>query len=234
MTPIPNKANLFRFPTLRRPTPLIYAICCHELEIVQQLVGIGADITQAVYSWHPVHYAAAVRDLAILNYILSVAPKEIEAETDHKATPMHFAIAANNLEMVVLLLSKGADVLHTNSNGDSPLHMSMILINPQITKILLAFGAQADATNNKGQVPADIAKERNIAPMLAFLEELEQNPKLIPSRQQVLADFPVNIGKSLDTDEPAADTETLVERLDAMSQRMNNVEEMLQIQQNKQ
>ncbi|OHT14162.1 ankyrin repeat protein [Tritrichomonas foetus] len=229
---------MFRLPSVRRPTPLIYAICCHQLNVVKLLVSLGADLKRSIYSWHPIHFAAAVRDVEILDFLLNSCPDEIEAVTDHQvlylifyATPLHFAVTANCVEMVILLLSRGANVNHANSDKETSLHMSMVLFDTQIAKILLAFGAKSESLNARKMTPLQVAQQRNNQVMIDFFNNVASNPKLIPSKEKILKQFPVTLSVNSDsatssiTAEPAADPEAIIEHLDILSQRLSAVEE---------
>lgn len=229
-TPIPQKGDLLIFPSIRRPTPLIYAILCHQLNIVKLLFSLGADLKKSDENpilWHPVHYAAAVRDTEILDFILTNAPKEIEAETkDHKATPLHFAVTANNANMVALLLLRGANANHANVNNETALHMSMILFDSEIASLLLAFGAKLDSKNSRGLTPLEIANQRENKQMQKFLENYSSNPKIIPTKEDIKKRYSSSFRTPTDTDEePAADPESIIGHLDILSQRISAVEE---------
>lgn len=177
--------------------------------------------------WHPIHYAAAVRDTEILDFILTNAPEEIEAETkDHKATPLHFAITANNVSMVALLLLRGADVNHANIENETPLHMSMVLFDKEIPSLLLSFGAKLESKNSRGFKPLKIAQNRENKQMIQFLNNYSSNPKIIPTKEDIKKRYLSSFRTSKDTDEePAADPESIINHLEMLSQRVATIEE---------
>lgn len=227
-TPIPNREGFFRFPSIIRPTPLIYAIVCHQPAVVKLLFTLGADFTSASHnSWHPIHYAAAVKNLEIVDFIINNCPNEINAETpDHKATPLHFAVSGNSPEIVALLLIRGANVNHQNQNGETALHMSMILFDYEITKILLSFGAQFEIQNSRKMNPKQIAELRRNNGMLEFLNQVASNPQLIPTKDEIKAKYPLVTTSSVHSEpELVADPESIIEHLDLLSQRVSAIEE---------
>ena len=222
-----NDGNSFSLPIIRRPTPLIYAICCHQIDIVKYLATLKVDFTSPLYSWHPIHYAVALRDISIVSFILSIVPNEISAETsDHCATPLDIAVSSGILQLVILLLNKGAPVDHQNSSGQTALHLSTVLPNAEIAKCLLSYGAPFSTKNMKNQTPLDIALSRNNKIVSNFLEEASSNPKIIPNQQQYISGFyqPQN----QDNIQDEVHVSDLNQKIDILSQRISAIEENLE------
>lgn len=169
-TVVPSVPGTLPLPTVLRPRPVIYAILCHQSAIVEQLFGIGADVTTAQYNgWHPIHYAVATGDAAITRFLLSCAPAERDAPTADLATPLHLAAAGGTIEIAVDLLRQGAAVNGTNAAGNTPLHLAMIHTEPRLAEILLAFGADVRIKNAKGQKPDQVAAQRGNRALTEFI-----------------------------------------------------------------
>ena len=168
----PPKKNdsSFSLPVIRRPTPLIYAICCHQLKVVEYFATLKVNFTKTLYFWHPIHYAVASRNISITSFILSLVPEEVSAETDHGASPLDIAVASGIFGLVLLLLNKGAPIDHQNKNGQTALHLSTVLPNPEITKCLLSYGANISIKNSKNQTALDVALARNNKIVSDFLQ----------------------------------------------------------------
>ena len=78
--------------------------------------------------------------------------------------PLHKAIIKGNLEMVILLISKGMDISHYNAQGKAPLHVALECkkICPAIVKRLLDVGAdpwQRLGSDDDGNEPRDVRIE---------------------------------------------------------------------------
>jgi ankyrin repeat protein len=64
--------------------------------------------------------------------------------------PLHIALRARNMEVVMALISHGADVTATGDRGQSTLH---IVRNVGLTQILIQHGANVDALDDWGHTP---------------------------------------------------------------------------------
>ncbi|ELU08598.1 hypothetical protein CAPTEDRAFT_78697, partial [Capitella teleta] len=80
---------------------------------------------------------------------------------NHGITPLHSALLnapnTNIIEMVEVLVQKGADVNIRSSGGVAPLHTTHALKNPSIVKVLLEHGADPNAVDNGGNTPLHYA-----------------------------------------------------------------------------
>jgi ankyrin repeat protein len=196
---VPHRPGLRQIPLVETPTPLAYAICCGNFEIVRYLVQLWANVVLDEENWHPIHYAAAVNSFEILNFLLNCAPAEVNAKTrDQKATPLHFSVTANDPRSVALLLSRGADVNHPNTNGETPLHMAATLPDTDIAELLLAYGASRDPLDTSGLSPLAIAKQNRNDPFLALLA----NPSSIPNPARILEPYDLPTPECIHIDTP--------------------------------
>ena len=73
--------------------------------------------------------------------------------------PLHSAVAADSLELVDLLLSRGAEPNPSEASGATPLHSAAGHGNPAVIERLLAAGADRTALTKDGKTPANIAKQ---------------------------------------------------------------------------
>lgn len=71
-----------------------------------------------------------------------------------KSQPIHYAAAGGHVEIVRLLLERGAKADATNSAGQSPLHLAR---NAEIAELLLAQGTDLNRVDLLGQLPLHMA-----------------------------------------------------------------------------
>jgi ankyrin repeat protein len=74
---------------------------------------------------------------------------------------LYLAIAGGNIDIVKLLITKGADVNKAAYAGFTPLHYAAYNNQLKIAILLIDYGADVDAEDNQGKTPLDIAGERN-------------------------------------------------------------------------
>jgi ankyrin repeat protein len=74
-----------------------------------------------------------------------------------KATPLHFAVLANNMETTRTLLRFGANVNSKDSFGNTPLHLAVSKGSLRMVRLLEEFGANALQKNEDGTCAIDLA-----------------------------------------------------------------------------
>lgn len=77
-------------------------------------------------------------------------PKMINSKDDKGFAPLHKAVAADQPEVILFLLNKGAKVDIKDNDDRTPLHYAALLGNPRIIKALLSKPQNIDAKDNKG------------------------------------------------------------------------------------
>jgi ankyrin repeat protein len=218
-TPVPDISGKGTFPLVRRPRPVIYAILCHQLSVVEKLASLGVDLVSPLYNgWSPIHYAVAVRDWDIASFIISRVRSELESKTELQATPLHIAVTNNDLLTTVGLLDFGADPNFGNINGNTALHIAMVQ-GVLIVQALLAFGARTDVVNAQNAKPIDVAQRRGNAELVKFLNGIAKGKIPLPSRAEVTG--------VLNNKQSEENDESLAEELDLLSQRVSGIEEAL-------
>ncbi len=75
-------------------------------------------------------------------------------------TPLHYAAASDNTEMVNYLIKRGADINARTLRGITPLYMAARDGTLDTVKALLNAGARKDFCTNDARAPYDIARER--------------------------------------------------------------------------
>ena len=151
----------------RTVTPLHLAVERKNRDMVALLLAHGADVNAKDQSGvPPLHYAVGGGQLAIAELLLARQPElELVANwttsepplmSTDSLTALELAVSMNNLEMVELLLSKGANVDTQDLAGRSSLHWATGRNRPEIMRALLAKKPNLEARsgpNATGDTP---------------------------------------------------------------------------------
>ncbi|XP_010619721.1 ankyrin repeat domain-containing protein 16 isoform X2 [Fukomys damarensis] len=88
-------------------TPLMMACTRKNLEVIQDLVGHGANpLLKNKDGWNSFHIASREGDPLILQYLLTVCPDAWKTESKIRRTPLHTAAMHGCLEAVKVLLTR--------------------------------------------------------------------------------------------------------------------------------
>jgi ankyrin repeat protein len=141
-------------------TPLHYAAIGAHKEVVELLLAHKADVNARNKDGiTPLHGAAVIYYLGVLD----LPPAQIHSwvvETRY-----------NHLEVVKLLLAKGADINAKANHGDTPLHAAVQNDYKDMVILLIANKADVNVANNRGMTPLDVADSNNRTDMAEFLRQ---------------------------------------------------------------
>jgi hypothetical protein len=127
-------------------TPLRSASCNGNVEMVQALLGLEADVNRRNNNgWSPLHYIAV--GLGEPNYCQSLA---------HVAR---------------LLLDRGADVNARDNGRWTPLHTATFTRRIEVIRVLLECGADVGAEDKQGRTPFLLAKGYGYDDIMTLLSE---------------------------------------------------------------
>ncbi|CAN5211106.1 hypothetical protein BH09DEP1_BH09DEP1_3480 [soil metagenome] len=115
-------------------TPLLYAVRAGCNELLEWLIGAGADVNIAgtTIDQRPLKTAVLKNNLDMAKKLIA-AGAELDYLDSSNATVLMVAASRNNLEMVSLLINAGADRTVTNQAGETAADQAIELqaINPQ-------------------------------------------------------------------------------------------------------
>ena len=101
----------------------------------------------------PLYHAARLgfRDLA--EHLIAKHPEHVNASGGEEVTPMHAAACKGHVNILSLLLDKGAELDGSGDYGETPLHRAVNNQKLKAVQFLLDRGANINARNSGGYVP---------------------------------------------------------------------------------
>jgi len=88
------------------------------------------------------------------------ADPNLASANAQRVAPLHSAVAGGKVEIVRMLLARGADVHARQDLGFTALHGAAVGGGEEMIRLLLDQGADPAARNVAGKTPADLARER--------------------------------------------------------------------------
>ncbi len=99
----------------------------------------------------PIHFVN-VKSLPVL----VAAGAEVDAKDAELRTPLHWAAADGNNELVTALLRLNASVFSVDNKGRTPLHLAILGRFDNVKQTLIAAGAPQTVRDQDGNTPADL------------------------------------------------------------------------------
>lgn len=154
-------------------TPLLIGVKEENRDVIELLVGEGANVdARTRISW-PLSLAIENDDLATL-FVLVEAGANLEAADNKGWTALMLAAHEGNLEMVQLFAENGAKI-NEESSGDDPLNALLIAVDgghTDIVQLLLAHGASTEMKDGTEDVVLEFARQQreSLADIIELLE----------------------------------------------------------------
>ena len=146
------------FTNSQPPTPLGDAAERGDLVRANALIRQGADPDGAGPRGNrPLHYASYEGHLKICELLLAGGRADCDARNEVGVTPARNAAQRGHCEVLVSLLSAGADANALDVDQTTPLHVAT---DRRIIELLLRAGADANARKRDGRTPLHEASER--------------------------------------------------------------------------
>eukprot|EP00933_Yihiella_yeosuensis_P032741 TRINITY_DN2637_c0_g1_i2.p1 TRINITY_DN2637_c0_g1~~TRINITY_DN2637_c0_g1_i2.p1 ORF type:complete len:290 (-),score=75.80 TRINITY_DN2637_c0_g1_i2:332-1132(-) len=130
------------------------------LKISQKMGGLPSELEPTLKKIQEtslsLHEAAKNGDLkAVQEYLEKKKP--LDAQDQKGITPLGYAIGANRIAVVKLLLDNRANPYAVDSSGNSGLHYAAGYGRKELTEFLLKVGTSVSQANAQGQTPMDVA-----------------------------------------------------------------------------
>lgn len=150
--------------------PLMVARRRHDLEIMQFLLDLGADIEESNDDGTtPLLSAVWNMDKSSIKFLLGHGANPSNSNK-HGSTPLMSATIRGSNSMVQMLLKAGADVNAMNQIGETALMKAARNNSIDVVQTLLKNGADPHPANGRGQTALDIARESNHFDIVKLLQ----------------------------------------------------------------
>jgi hypothetical protein len=138
---------------------------------------ISFDDIDAANSLHiEPHVISSTRD-GNLKEVIACIGNATESSFDHNLydinirnsfgnTALHIAASWERLDIMKLLILKGAKLEEVNSAGGTPLHWAARYGKSESVKVLVESGANVNALDNEGRYPADVSESNEVAEII--------------------------------------------------------------------
>jgi hypothetical protein len=131
--------------------PAVYAAAEFSKVSATEKRGIGAE---------PELFAAIRRsDVATVKSVLRSHPEAIVERDPLGITPLVYAEGMGEVEIVQVLLDRGARVNHVDSRGRTPLWWAAFYERPAMIRLLASRGGDVEAADDQGVSPLQVATE---------------------------------------------------------------------------
>jgi ankyrin repeat protein len=162
----------------RRALDVFEASAVGERARVEELVMQDHTLVSAYSAdgWTPLHLAAFFAKHEVAALLLDHGASLQALSTNYMAnTPLHAAVAGKqDLELVMLLVERGADVNARGATGVTALHLAASRGNEALVEFLLLHGASPSTRLDDGKTPAIVAREHGYEQLAAKLREIEE------------------------------------------------------------
>jgi ankyrin repeat protein len=146
------------------PTPIGRAVRRQKKEIVEILLGGGADIQNLGAALHLLAWNGQIE---MLDFMISRGAN-IEAKSIYQTTPLREAVYNKQYKTVEFLISKGADVHASSRYSGGPIFTAVERNDKEMIELLIANGADIKAVLS-GETALHWAMARNLPEMTRFL-----------------------------------------------------------------
>jgi uncharacterized protein len=158
-----QQSEMANFLAEKKVTLSIYeAAATGKTEHIIRILARDPELVKlhAEDGFHPLGLACFFGHYETAKYLIMAGAAVNSASRNAlQATPLHSAVAANDLRIVDLLLAYGADPNTREQGGFTPAHIAAQNGNLDILRALIFGGADLDARTDEGKLPVDVAMD---------------------------------------------------------------------------
>jgi ankyrin repeat protein len=126
----------------------------NKMKILKSTLLVAAIVLAAISTQaQEIFDAAKTGDLAKVKELIEANPQLVNAKDSSGRTPLHWANRGVHLDVVNLLIDKGADVNAKDVSGTTPLFSAAANSHLDACKLLIDKGATVDVKNGRGSTP---------------------------------------------------------------------------------
>ncbi|XP_077600144.1 histone-lysine N-methyltransferase EHMT2 [Stigmatopora nigra] len=141
-----------------RRTPLLEAIINNHIEVARYLIQNGACVYHIEEDGYTgLHHAAKLGNLEIVNILLETGQVDVNSQDNGGWTPIIWAAEHKHVEVIKVLLNRGADVTINDKELNVCLHWAAYAGNVDIAEMVLNAGCSLASVNMHGDTPLHIA-----------------------------------------------------------------------------
>lgn len=154
---------------MNKMTSLSFAAIQGREDFLVLLLDHGADLEMRNMFGHTALYSACTENQLTCATILLERGADIECIATDGRTPLISSVVGGHLEMVSFLIEKGANVNATDFQDSTALMLAITVRSEELVYLLLNSGADKGHKNNMDGTALDMAKERELASIVAIL-----------------------------------------------------------------
>ncbi|XP_066215875.1 histone-lysine N-methyltransferase EHMT2 isoform X3 [Saccopteryx leptura] len=160
-------------------TPLMEAVVNNHLEVARYMVQRGGCVYNKEEDGSTcLHHAAKIGNLEMVSLLLSTGQVDVNAQDSGGWTPIIWAAEHKHIEVIRMLLTRGADVTLTDNEENICLHWASFTGSAAIAEVLLNARCDLHAVNYHGDTPLHIAARESYHDCVLLFLSRGANPEL--------------------------------------------------------
>lgn len=171
---------------LTDPTPMQFAVGCDQEEVVELLLGYGADPNDmGDNDWNPVHMAIISGNESILTLLLDNGG-DVNKMDAFGMSPIFLALRMSDQCKILLPILEHFPDKSVRYQGNTALHYAVVENKIQHVKMLLSYDYSVDDLNKQKQTVIEFAQGRRYGKVLEILDNPSERQRLamLPKRER--------------------------------------------------